>query len=469
MNDEAINARLTEYLDRYTTFALPAHDIAARATRLPARRTRAAPGSAVRAIGGTALALAVVTALVVVLGVGFGLRSHTQTAQPNAAPLFSGPPARSVPNPRNTFAWFTATNYFLFVPSPAPKGGPEPAPGSQPGLVATGLRVVVLDWTGAVRYRFTIAASTLDPSAIPAIETISADGTRALLSNGVVLDQTGAVVGAIAGLKHFAGTPRWTSDDTGVCAATDVAGRLSLGLYGVDGARRVITSVADNVAVAIRGFVASSVLSCDPQTNVAVVARYRYEAVSAKQCAPPATSCVVSVDTVEAALWGIRMSDGTVLMHQADKTVAEGEPFWYGSENGALAAEFVTRGVAVVDIPSGGEMLQDSGPSSSNLPAVSADGTRILWTVENASGTQLTMDLTDAADGATIRSVTIHGRSLPPVLALAYPGGSSFMIDVEGELLLLDSSGGISRLPTTINLSAAPGSLNYEGMSQAQR
>jgi hypothetical protein len=43
------------------------------------------------------------------------------------------------------------------------------------------------------------------------------------------------------------------------------------------------------------------------------------------------------------------------------------------------------------------------------------------------------------------------------------------MIDVEGELLLLDSSGGISRLPTTINLSAAPGSLNYEGMSQAQR
>jgi hypothetical protein len=321
-----------------------------------------------------------------------------------------------------------------------------------------------------VRYRFTIAPSKLDPGVIPAIETISPDGTRALLNDGVVIDQAGAVVSAIPGLKNFPGTPRWTSDGAGVCAATDVAGRLSLALYALDGTRRVIASVTDNVAVAIGGFLATSVLSCDPQSSIAVVARYRYIPAEAEQCAPLAASCLGNgVDTVDAALWGIRMSDGTVLIHQADKTVAVGEPFWYGSENGALAAEFVTRGVAVVDIPSGGEMLRPSGVGSADLPAVSADGTRILSTVENASRTRLTMDLTDAADGATIRRATLQGKSLPPVLAIAYPDGSSFMVDVDGELLLLDSSGGVSRLSTTISLSAAPGSLNYEGMSQAQR
>ena len=60
---------------------------------------------------------------------------------------------------------------------------------------------------------------------------------------------------------------------------------------------------------------------------------------------------------MEAAIWGIRMSDGAVVIREPDKTVAAGEPFWYGSQNGALAAEFVTRGVAVLDIPSGSEML----------------------------------------------------------------------------------------------------------------
>ena len=247
MSDEAINARLVEYLGRYTTFAMPARDIAASGTRLRARRTWAPPGSAVRGIGGTALAFAIITALVVVLGVEFGLRSRMQTAQSNAATLFNGPPARNVANPRNTFVWFTGTNSLPIVSNRASEGGPAPAPGSQPGVAVTGLRVVVLDWTGAVRYRFTITPSSADPGAIPAVETISADGTRALLSDGVVLDETGAVVGAIPDLENFAGTPRWTSDGAGVCAATEVAGRLSLSLYGLDGTRRVIASVADNI------------------------------------------------------------------------------------------------------------------------------------------------------------------------------------------------------------------------------
>jgi hypothetical protein len=426
----------------------------------------------VRGIGGGVLALALVAALIVILGVGFGLRSRTQTAHSNGSTLFSGPPAQPVANARNNFVWFTGTNSLLTSPVPASQGGTEPATGTQPGLTATGLRVVVLDWTGAVRYSFTITPSSQDPGAFPEIASISADGTRALLNDGIVLNQTGAVVGAIPDLKNFVGTPRWTNDRSGVCAATDAAGRLSLTLYGLDGTRRVIGSVADNVAVAIGGFLDGSVLSCDPQSNIAVVARYHYEAVSAEQCAPPAASCVdQGLDTVEAALWGFRMSDGTVVIHRPDTTVAVGEPFWYGSENGALATEFVTRGAEVVDVPSGGAMLMlnPGGDGSANVPAVSADGTRVLWTVEDASRTRLTMNLVDAADGTSVRSVTLQGTSLPPVLATAYPDGSSFMVEVDGELLVLDSHGGISRLATTLNLRAVPGSLNSEGMSQAQR
>lgn len=469
MSDEVINARLAEYLGRYTTFAMPAGDNATSGARLRARKMWTAPRSAVRGIGGGVLALALVAALVVALGIGFGLRSRTQTAQSVGSTLFSGPPAQPVADARNNFVWFTGTNSLRTTPLPASQGGTEPATGAQPGVTATGMRVVVLDWTGAVRYRFTIGPSSQDPGFLPEVASISADGTRALLNDGVVLNQTGAVVGAIPDLKHFVGTPRWTSDGAGVCAATEVAGRLSLSLYGLDGTRRVIASVADNMMVTTGGFFDSSVLSCDPERNIAVVARYRYELVPLKQCDPPSASCVDQSDTVEAAIWGIRMSDGAVVIREPDKTVAAGEPFWYGSQNGALAAEFVTRGVAVLDIPSGSEMLDPGGVSSVNLPAVSADGTRILWTVEAASRTRLTMDLADAAGGATIRSVTIQGRNLSPVLAIAYPSGSSFMVDVDGELLLLDSHGGISRLATTLDVSAVPGSLNYEGMSPAQR
>lgn len=470
MIDDKLNARLTDYLGRYATFPMSGVDAASSGTRPPARRTWAAPGSAVREISGSVLAFAVAAALVVILGVGFGLRSHTQSTQASGSTLFGGPPARSVPDARDNFVWFTGTNSLAMVPPPASQGGSEPAPGALPGVVATGLRIVVVDWTGAVRYRFTIAQSNEDPGEFPAIASVSADGTRALLNDGVVVDQTGKVVGAIPDLKNFVGTSRWTSDGSGVCAATDVGGRLSLTLYGLEGTRRVIASAADNVAVAPGGFFDTSVLACDPPRNIAVVARYRFIPVSVEQCAPPAASCVdQGFDAVEAGVWGIRMSDGTVVLHRPDTDVAAGEPFWYGSENGALAAEFVTRGVAVLDVPSGGEMLKPAGDGSANLPAVSADGTRILWTIENASRTQLTMDLTDATDGATIRSVVVQGGSLSPVLAIAYPGGSSFMVDVNGDLVLLDSRGGISRLSTTINLSAAPGSLDYEGMSQAQR
>ena len=160
MSDEVINARLAEYLGRYTTFAMPAGDNATSGARLRARKMWTAPRSAVRGIGGGVLALALVAALVVALGIGFGLRSRTQTAQSVGSTLFSGPPAQPVADARNNFVWFTGTNSLRTTPLPASQGGTEPATGAQPGVTATGMRVVVLDWTGAVRYRFTIGPSS---------------------------------------------------------------------------------------------------------------------------------------------------------------------------------------------------------------------------------------------------------------------------------------------------------------------
>jgi hypothetical protein len=483
MSDDEISARLAAYLGRYATFPMPDGDARSRGA---ARRTaigQALTGGTLRGIGGTILALAIAAALIVVLGVGLGLRSRTQTAlQPPGSTLFGGPPATGVPAPRDNFVWFTGTASVTVGPVPASQGGSAPATGSQPGVSATGLRVAVLDWTGAVRYRFTIGRSKRDPNVIPQIESISTDGTRALLNDGTVINEMGAVVGSIPDLANRAmGAPRWASDSQEVCAASDAGGRLTVSVYGLNGTSRRIASMPYPAAVERPSlmFVDTSVLACDPQSNLAVVARYRYEASADKECAaPPATSCQVSFNNpVTAAIWAIRLSDGSVLLHEPDAVVANGEPFFYGSENGALAAEFLSRSSAtsvsqidtVLRIPSGNAVAGLSGAGVPNLPAVSADGTLVLYTVENARRTQLTLELVDAGDGGVIRSIGIQGSNLLPADAAAYPGGSSFMVDVDGELGVLDARGGTTMLRTTLDLGASPADLDYLGMSQAQR
>ena len=483
MSDEEISARLSAYLGRYATFPMP--DVAAR-SRGAARRTaigQALTGGTLRGIGGTILALAIAAALIVVLGVGLGLRSRTQSAlQPPSSTLFGGPPAAGVPDPRNNFVWFTGTASVIVGPLPASQGGPEPATGSQPGVSATGLRVAVLDWTGAVRYRFTIGRSQRDPNVFPQIESISSDGTRALLNDGTVINETGAAVGSIPDLANRAmGAPRWASDSKEICAASDAGGRLTLSIYSLNGTSRLIASVPDPATVEPPSlmFDGTSVLACDPQSNLAVVARYRYEASTDKACAvPPATSCQVTFNNpVMAAIWAIWLSDGSVLLHEPDAVVAEGEPFFYGSENGALAAEFLSKfGAAsasqsdtVLRIPSGNAVAGLSGAGVPNVPAVSANGTLVLYTVENPTRTQLRLELVRAVDGGVVRSIRIQGSNLLPAAAAAYPGGSSFMVDVDGELGLLDARGGTTMLRTTLDLGATPADLGYLGMSQVQR
>lgn len=93
----------------------------------------------------------------------------------------------------------------------------------------------------------------------------------------------------------------------------------------------------------------------------------------------------------------------------------------------------------------------------------------VLATAENVARTVLSINLVSALDGHVIRTVAIRGSSLLAAGAAAYPEGSSFMIDVDGELALLDSRGGISRLATSLDLVPTPADANYLAMSQAQR
>ncbi len=480
MSNDVLSARLVEYLVRYTTFPMPSRDAQSRGRVWRAQIPRALPASAVlRGAGASVLAVAVIAALVVVLAVGFGSRTRSLASQPQPSTLFGGAPASVVANPRNNYVWFTGTASAAVEPIPASQGGTAPAPGSQPGVSAAGLRVAVLDWTGTVRYRFTIGRSRLDPSVFPAIESISTDGTRALLDDGAVLDQTGAVVGSIPALENeAAGAPRWTPNAREVCAAVDSEGHLSLRIYELDGTSRLIGSVPDPVNES--GVVASStsVLACDPESNLAIVGRYNFQAPSTKTCSASPGECTYTVeDVVVAGIWALQISTGTVLLHVPAVVVADGEPFFFGSENGALAAGFVDSGSSttaaetdvVLRIPSGNAVHGLPNSASPNLPDVSADGTRILATVENATRTRLTFYLVRASDGVSLRSVTIYGANLSPASAAAYPEGSSFMIEVDGQLALLDASGRVSRLATTLDLGATPADLDFESMSLAQR
>jgi hypothetical protein len=76
--------------------------------------------------------------------------------------------------------------------------------------------------------------------------------------------------------------------------------------------------------------------------------------------------------------------------------------------------------------------------------ALSADGTRFVGSGINAPG----IDLVDASDGTVIRSVQV-----PAGTVVAAPEGAHFMVLVDGYLVLVDGSGGISQLhPAGVNL-----------------
>lgn len=432
------------------------------------------------------VSIAVVAAFSLVLYAGLALRGSRHVVQPNSASLTGGPTAVPVPGARRSFVWLT--------------GGTLQSPSSGPGGTLTGRFVDVLDWTGALRYHFRLPDSASPPGAND-IQTISGDGTRALLTDGTVLDETGTTVGAIPGAASIGpdrhGT-RWMSDKSGVCVAfgnqgpplpeapigdsppslPGISHTVQLAVFSPAGHARVVANVGtDPLGVPSGAYLDStSVLSCNAKTDVAVVARYHDATDDTGNDERSPTDMTVS-------LWAIRLSSGAVLFHQPETRMALGRPFFVGSANGHLAVEFLWNSAVpgsevdrVIRIPSGIAVPVTDAEPSPDTPALSSDGSRILRRVvyngieagssgtvstpSSYAGAQTALELLDSSNGKMIRRVVVSGTV--GATAVAEPGGSGFMVDLgkngpSERLLLVDGRGGITVLHPPLTLGGSSG------------
>lgn len=428
-----------------------------------ARRPRLLVG-AIGAVGTLAVGAAVAIAI---------LLSHNHVRQTPASPktveeaLTSGPAAALPARSNASYVWLTG-----IIPQPATSG--------QLGGTASGIAVEVLDWSGTVRYHFVIHNIR---AGIPNdIQSISADGTRALLADGRVLDQTGRTLGTIAALtsQGMSSNPtHWMADDRHVCAAVSnevVASfppthpkgapnatptppqpytfpnadhSVSLKIFGLDGSVRTVATLgAGSLGVANGPFGDSaSVLSCNAASDLAVVARYHDADSTGGQSS---TNMTVS-------LWAIRLSTGAVLYHQPETRMALGRPFFYGSQNAKLAVEFLWNSKVwgsetdvVLRMPSGQPVPVLDAEPIPDTTGLSADGTRILRRLVDDAHQQTDLELIDAANGRIIRRVVLPG--ILAASAVAMPGTSSFMVQVQNYLALVDGDGGVTLLHPNVTL-----------------
>jgi len=163
------------------------------------------------------------------------------------------------------------------------------------------------------------------------------------------------------------------------------------------------------------------------------------------------------------SFWAIKLSTGAVLHHTPETRMALGRAFFFGSENGKLAVEFLWNSKVwgsetdvVLEMPSGRVVPVLDSEASPDTAGLSSDGTRILRRVVNQAGTTTELKLIDASDGRVMRRVTIPG--IHGAAAVALPGGSAFMLQVEGYLALVDGNGGVTLLHPDVSLTG-PGSV----------
>ena len=429
--------------------------------------------------------LAGATATLVVAGAitAAVLLTHGRVRQTPAVPnsieeaLAGGPGAVLRPASDRDYVWLTG-----YITQPQ-------AAGNQGGTI-TGMTVSVLDWTGKVRYHFDLPHAR--PGFPTEIQAISPDGTRALLDDGTVVDLTGASVGKLPALAINgmpANATRWMADDRHVCASfsnepvapyvaphskgqpnatptplppysSAVADHsVTLKVFGLDGSVRTIATVARGPQGAVSGPFgdSTSVLACNPTTDLAVIARYH----------DADTSGGLTSTNMTVSLWAIKLSTGAVVYHTPETRMALGRAFFFGSQNAQLAVEFLWNSKVwgsetdvVLRMPSGQPVPVLDGEPIPDTPGVSADGTRILRRLVDQAHGQTDLELIDASNGRIIRRVVIP--AMVTASAVAQPGSSSFMVQVEGYLAFVDGDGGISLLHPDVKVGqqGAPGSVS---------
>lgn len=162
------------------------------------------------------------------------------------------------------------------------------------------------------------------------------------------------------------------------------------------------------------------------------------------------------------SLWAIRLSTGQVLFHQGETRMALGRTFFFGSQNAAVAVEFLWNSATpgsevdrVVRVPSGAIVpIADSGVvpgTGADTPGLSADGTRVLRRLIDVHAQTTVLELLDANTGEVIQRFAQKG--IQGATAVADPDSPSFMVDVAGQLFLMDSSGDTTLLHPELSLS----------------
>jgi hypothetical protein len=497
--DDALKGALRQELDPLALTAGFEPRVRSRLREHTGRRPARAP----RVVLSVAVSVALVAAMV---GGFLATRGSGTRTIPNGGPqnvqvlqdLTSGAAASPVADAASSYVWFTATGTgpactatpwpgvspaptLPAMPSAPPVWG-SPAPSACTGAtdcIATWslpepsgdtvcqepvTDVDVVDWTGTLRYHFQLSPAV---SKLPwAIAAISPDGTRALLSDGTVIDQTGAAVGDLASVDSLfsSGNLRpggpisvlWLSNDSGVCVAgpsgvmTDdgsASGQATttgttLEVVPMDGRPRTVATLAT-------GQTSSdpiSVDACNLTTDTATLAVFTATSAS-------------NLNAFSERVWSVRLSTGAVTYEQTPPVrTDEGQPWSIGSADGRLAVENTWNSqvdgcgaVDVVNVALGGLVPIATPRTCPGVFALSADGTRILGNSINAAAG--TLDLVDAPDGTVVRSVRLPG-DVRVAGAVAAPSGADFMLLVDGYLVLVDGSGGASQLtPAGLNLS----------------
>jgi hypothetical protein len=253
---------------------------------------------------------------------------------------------------------------------------------------------------------------------------------------------------------HLKGSPGATPTPAQPYTLAGADHSVTLKVFALDGSVRSVATVgAGSLGVPSGPFGDSaSVLSCNGAVDLAVVARYHDADVATSQSS---TNMTVS-------LWAIRLSTGSVLYHQPETRMALGRAFFFGSQNGKLAVEFLWNSKVwgaetdvVLQIPSGARVPVTDFEPIPDTPGLSADGTRILRRIVDQAKNQTYLELIDAANGRIIRRVTLPG--IVGASAVSQPNTASFIVEVAPYFAFVDGNGGVTLLHPNISPPAGNG------------
>lgn len=414
-------------------------------------RSRRRAGRPVLAITGSVLLAGALAAAIIVT---LPARSQRVTQAQGSEEVPSTGPAVMPPGSNQDFVWFQGTA--RSTPTFGSSCNGSSCTGSLGVGAGTPSGVYVIDWTGKLRYHFQLPSASAAGDSAVSIQAVSLSGTRALLSDGTVLDETGKTVGSLPSLTTSAlgdGSALWATDGSGVCSATvDPSSRgVTVRFTTVTGQARVVATVGagDAIPVGVPTTIGevdtAQILACSPTTDRVVVVRY-HEPVNGS-------------DGFSSTIWALRLSTGAQIFHQPEVSTA-GIGLATASANGQVIAEQPRwespnhpAPPVVVDVPLARPITSLGGQPVTSVVNISADGNRILLDSSAPTG-EREVAIIDSSTGRVIWRVAGSWEYVAAINRAAdEPATTSFMAQLAispttgtGEVLLLDGNGGVTIL-----------------------